>query len=146
MSGPSAFRQLGEWIGQRRVEYLHIHDAVFKTKLFSRTNFSEHRESLERIASELESVDGYTPFEMPFPSLSPAEEEFIELLQPYLVALIQAVRALGTICARLATEAAGTKTGSYPTFREDVRQYEIVAGGYAKLGDRLSVLHRSLPP
>jgi hypothetical protein len=100
---------------------------------------------LERIASELDSVDGGTPFEMPFP-LSPAEEEFIEVLQPYLVALTQAVRALATICARLTTEAAGTRTGSYRTFREDVRQYEIVAGGYAKLGDRLSVLHRSLPP
>jgi len=145
MSEPSTLRRLGEWIGQRRVEYLHIHAAVFKTKLFSRTNFAEHRDSLERIASELESVDGSTPFEMPFP-LSLAEEEFIEVLQPYLVALIQAVRALGTICTRLATEAAGTRTGPYRTFREDVRQYEIVAGGYAKLGDRLSVLHRSLPP
>lgn len=144
MSEPSALRLLGEWIGQRRVEYLHIHDAVFKTKLFSRTNFAAHRDSLERIVSELESVDGGTPFEMPFP-LSPAEEEFIEVLGPYLAALIQAVRALATICARLATEAAGTKTGSYRTFREDVRQCEVVAGGYAKLGDRLSVLHRSLP-
>jgi hypothetical protein len=96
-------------------------------------------------SSELESVDGRTPFEMPFP-LSPAEEEFIEVLDPYLAALVQAVRALATICARLAKEAAGTRTGSYKTFKEDVRQYEIVAGGYAKLGDRLSVLARSLPP
>jgi hypothetical protein len=143
MSEPNALRRLGDWIGQRRVEYLRIHDATFK-RTFRAIPFAEHQRALERIVSELESVDGRTPFEMPS-ALSPAEEEFIEVLDPYLAALIHAVRALATICAPLATEAAGTRTGSYKTFREDVRQYEIVAGGYAKLGDRLSVLHRSLP-
>jgi hypothetical protein len=91
MSEPSALRLLGEWIGQRRVEYLRIHDATFKRTLRP-IPFAERQRELERIA------------------------------------------------------AAGTRTGSYRSFREDVRQYEVVAGGYAKLGDRLSVLHRSLPP
>jgi hypothetical protein len=116
--------------------------------MFKRTlrpiHFDGHRETLERIVGDLESVDSVTPVELPFP-LSPVEEEFLEHLQPYLVALTQAVRSLALICARLATEAAGTRSGSYRTFREDVRQYELVAGGYAALGDRLSALHQSLP-
>lgn len=145
MSGPSTVRLLGDWVNQRREEYVRHHDIVFSTKLFTRINFAEHSESLERIANELDSVDGVSPFELPLP-LSPAEEEFIEVLQPYLVALTEAVRGLAALCARLAAEAAGTRTGSFKTFREHAHQYELIAHGFANLGDRLSVLYRSLPP
>jgi hypothetical protein len=131
MRGQNTIRMLGAWVNERRIDYLRIHDAVFKQTLRP-IPFDEHLRALEGIASELESVDGATPYELPFP-LSPAEEEFLEVLQPYLMALTQAIRGLASICSRLATEARGTRTAFW-TFRDDVRQYEVVAGGYAKLG------------
>lgn len=109
-----------------------------------RAAFAEHQRALTRIADDLDGIDGFSPVQLSSPE-SQAEEDFLEHLQVYVAALARAVRALSNICARLASEASGNRTGPDPTFRADVRHYKDLVAEYSKLGDQLSSLYRSLP-
>jgi hypothetical protein len=137
-------RVLGGWVDQCLSEYVEVHERVFKKSRFRRIDHGQHRAALGRIANDLDGIDGLALIRLSS-TLSPEEQAFLEHLRLYLATLTRAVRALSDITERLDTEASGSKTGPYSSFRDDVRRYEDLGREYQKLGARLTTLYQGLP-
>lgn len=127
-------------------EYIAINDAILKHSfrkiipvpgLFKKIDFCRHERNLGGIAQQLEAAMGEIPG---LKEARPAHSRFLDAMDAYATALVETMRTLQSISAKLCEKSQGSKDYSWEQYRREMDEYNACVRSYTALGAPLNAL------